>query len=249
MTSANSFKKKFWQVIIWPLWVLVGFIAAQLLIAGLLKLLGKFDVSLLTLLDETVFSAVISAIVYILALVIVIGVPWWLKRVKTTSRDLGLWRLPSWLDIGLAPAGFIVYITISASLLWLATTYLPGIKLDQIQEIGFDMINRRYEYLLAFGTLVVLAPLAEEILFRGYLYGKLRKTVPVWLAILVTSGLFGAAHGQWNVGIDTFTLSLVLCVLREISGSVWASVLLHMLKNAIAFYFLFINPILSGMLG
>jgi membrane protease YdiL (CAAX protease family) len=71
----------------------------------------------------------------------------------------------------------------------------------------------------------------------------------VWLAILITSTLFGLIHGAWNVGIDTFALSIVLCVVRLKTGSLWASILIHMTKNAIAFYLLFINPLLLHTLG
>jgi hypothetical protein len=71
----------------------------------------------------------------------------------------------------------------------------------------------------------------------------------VWAAIIITSLLFGAVHGQWNVAIDVFVLSLVLCSLREVTGNIWAGVLLHMLKNGLAFYLLFINPSLLHTIG
>jgi len=64
------------------------------------------------------------------------------------------------------------------------------------------------------------------------------------VAALVTSLVFAAVHGQWNVAIDTFALSLVLCALREVTGTIWAGILLHMFKNAIAFYVLFIYPVM-----
>ena len=102
---------------------------------------------------------------------------------------------------------------------------------------------------MAFLTLVVIAPVAEETIFRGYLLGKLRKFVPVWLAILATSVLFGAVHGAWNLAIDTFALSVVMSLLRQNTGSLWASILLHMTKNGIAFYILFINPAILHTLG
>jgi hypothetical protein len=102
---------------------------------------------------------------------------------------------------------------------------------------------------------VIIAPIAEEVLFRGYLLGKLKKSVPIWLAILITSLLFGAFHlvnsgnYSWNLAIDTFALSIVLCSLRVLTGSIWASILLHMVKNGIAFYLFFISPLLLVTLG
>jgi len=96
---------------------------------------------------------------------------------------------------------------------------------------------------------VIVAPVAEEIIFRGYLYGKLKKFVPIWVAIVVTSLIFGAIHGAWNLAIDTFALSLILCLMREFTGNIWSSILLHMVKNGIAFYILFINSSLLTTLG
>ena len=107
----------------------------------------------------------------------------------------------------------------------------------------------QFEYVLAFISLVIVAPFAEEVLFRGYLFGKLQKYTSVWLSILITSLLFAVVHFQWNVGIDVFVLSIVLCLLRIVSGSLWPAILLHMVKNGVAFYFLFINPSLLSTLG
>ena len=103
---------------------------------------------------------------------------------------------------------------------------------------------------MIFLTLVVLAPLAEEVLFRGYLFGKIRKLAPFWISAIMASLTFGLAHLwagpgtalQWLVAIDTFVLSLVLCLLREHTGAIWAGVLVHAIKNGIAFYFIYLNP-------
>jgi membrane protease YdiL (CAAX protease family) len=47
---------------------------------------------------------------------------------------------------------------------------------------------------------------------------------------------------QWAVALDTMVLSLMLCTLREYTGAIWAGVLVHAIKNGLAFYLLFINP-------
>jgi membrane protease YdiL (CAAX protease family) len=224
------------------LWVLAGFVTAYLLLAtGLLGL--KTAGVHLDAMNAVVLSTILAAVVYVLTLAIVVGVPWALKR-RTTKEDIGLTRLPSWMDILLAPAGFVVYFIISSVIVLCVTKLFPGFNTDQAQATGFENISQRYEYILAFVTLVIIAPVAEEILFRGYLYGKLKKRAPIWVAALGTSVLFGAIHGQWNVGVDVFALSLVLCTLREVTGNIWAGMLVHMLKNGVAFYFLFVNTAL-----
>jgi membrane protease YdiL (CAAX protease family) len=231
-----------------PAWVFTSFILAQLVALAGIWALTKLGVYLPPS-DDVVFNTVLAAVVYLLTLLIVIGVPWLIRRKVTTKEDVGLTRLPSWMDIVLAPAGAIVYLLFAAVLLSLFAAIFPHIDLQQAQDTGFQNLATKSQYLLAFMTLVIIAPLAEEVLFRGYLYGKLRKHVPLWLAMLVTSALFGAVHGQWNVALDTFALSIVMCSLREVTGSIWSGVLLHMIKNSIAFYFLFINPSLLGTLG
>ena len=229
-------------------WVFVGFVAAQMLISGLLWLMDQFDVSLVSI-DQTVLESILAALIYLITLAIVIGLPWLIKKRRTTLGDIGLTRLPTWTDIFMAPVGLVVYFVLSTILISLATAFLPWFDSSQAQDTGFSGLTYNYEYVLAFLTLVVVAPVAEEIIFRGYLFGKLKKFLPIWVAVVATSLLFGLVHGAWNLAIDTFALSIVLCLLRQSTGSLWAPILLHMSKNGIAFYFLFINPTLLNTLG
>lgn len=246
----NGQKKKFqWaRVFALPLWVAVSFGLGNLILTGILIALRSFGVSFSGI-NETVLSTVLAAGIYLLSLAIVIGLPWILRKHSTSREEVGLARFPSWADLGLAPVGFVVYFLITGVVLYIVTLLVPSFDTDQVQQTGFDNLARQHEYLLAFLTLVVIAPIAEEILFRGYLYGKLRKSAPIWLAVIITSVLFGTVHGQWNVAVDVFSLSVVLCALREVTGGIWAGILVHMLKNGVAFYLLFVNPSLLPIMG
>lgn len=239
---------KWWLIVALPLWVFVSFSVAQLIIASLAEGVHGLGVSFKSI-DPTILNSVIAACVYATTLAVVIGIPWAVLRARTGRIDLGLTRLPEWFDIILAPAGFVIYILGSGLVIYAVSQWVPGFNAAQQQDTGFGNIVKQYELMLAFATLVIIAPLAEETLFRGYLYGKLRKSVPIWVAMVVTSAMFGFLHGQWNVGIDVFVLSLVMCSLREITGSIWAGVLVHMIKNGLAFFILFIYPLLSHTIG
>jgi membrane protease YdiL (CAAX protease family) len=243
-----------WFVVALPIWVYVGFMVAQLVVQLLAVGLVSLGVHLDSI-NSAVLSTVVAACIYVVTLVIVIGLPILLKNQKFSGKELGLWRLPEWMDILLAPAGFIIYIVLSGLLAYGFSQLFPQVTASA-QNTGFNNLNSSYQYILAFVTLVIIAPFAEELLFRGYLLGKLIKYAPIWLSVLITSLLFGFLHMTisgggitgWSLGLDTFALSLVLCTLRLITRSIWPSILLHMIKNSVAFAILFIIPLLSGTL-
>lgn len=232
----------------YTVWVAGAFFAASIIVDQVLLALINLGVPLGQL-NQVIFATVYSVMVYGLALWAVIWIPKRLLRKTTDRKDLGVSRLPSWMDIMLAPAVFLPYFLLSSGLLMLATAVFPAIDVNQKQELGFSTSIFGSELALAFVVLVVVAPLVEETLFRGYLYGKLRPKIGHIGSMLLVSLCFAVLHGQANVGIDVFALSIVLCLLREYTGSIWAGVLLHALKNGLAFYLLFINPSLLSTMG
>ena len=120
--------------------------------------------------------------------------------------------------------------------------------MEEAQSVGFSLYVTGVERMITFVVLVVIAPIFEEIIFRGWLYGKLRglfsEKMPEIAGIIVAnflvSLLFGIVHLQWNVGVNVFALSVVLCALREVTGTIYAGILTHMVKNGVAFYLLYV---------
>ena len=228
-----------WRIALWWLglavWVGVAVIASELLVGKILVLILPAD-----LLKSNVVTTVYNFLGYAASMIVTIGVPWWLLKKKTTRDELGLRGLPTWTDLLLAPAGFIVTLILGAILTLVMMAILPQINWQQTQNVGFHALYQFHEYILAFVCLVVLAPICEEIIFRGWLYGKLRVKMPAIPAILIVSTLFGIMHFQWNVGVSVFAMSLGMCFMRELTGTIWSGVILHMIKNGIAFYALFV---------
>lgn len=254
-TPQKQIKKTIFGVLTMCLWVFVSVVAAQLVVGFLMVAIIGGDNF-----QQPVWTAVYSALSYILALVLVIFVPARLvakwrglgKKVKTGSEkisrtELGLNGWPTWTDIGLAPVGFVVSLVLAAGLVYIFSLF-PWFDAEQAQDVGFSIYMGGADRIVAFITLVVLAPIAEEIIFRGWLYGKIRERlsqvtsekVGVVVSILVVSVLFGIVHMQWNVGVNVFALSVVLCALREITGTIYAGILTHMVKNGVAFYLLYV---------
>ena len=95
----------------------------------------------------------------------------------------------------------------------------------------------------AYGTLIgscviiiVVAPICEEIFFRGFLYRILRGRMGLWPALVITGALFGAVHlssgGPLAVALIA-PLGFLLCLVYERSGSLFPCIALHALNNAI----------------
>lgn len=187
--------RKIGLALVFPLWVLVSFGIAQAVVFGILWTTVQFGIPP-EFFNGAGFQTLATAVIYTLSLALAVGVPWIAKKRRPNWAEVGLQRLPTWTDIALAPAGFIVYFLASALLIFITTQIVPGFDVEQVQEIGFDNLVLRHEYLMAFITLVIIAPIAEEALFRGYLYGHLRSRIPIWLAMLITSAVFGAVHGR-----------------------------------------------------
>ena len=196
-------------------------------------------------LNQNVASFVGNLLVWTIMMIVLL-VP--LKKwgiLKNFKQELGLDRFPSWSDIGLAILAFFPYAVLSNIFNQTFVVLVPSYDQTQVQQLGFSNFTTQYEVMLAFLVLVVAAPIIEEIIFRGYLFGRLRKHAGTVVAILLTSITFAVLHMQLNVGIDVFALSILLCLLRVVTGSIWAGVLLHMIKNGLAYYVLFVMPMLQ----
>lgn len=169
-----------------------------------------------------------------------------LKRQGKTFRTIG-WRSTKaryYIGvIGLGVVYFISLIVVTA----VVKALIPQLDTEQEQQIGFENTSTSLHYLLIFLSLVIIPPITEEILFRGYLFGRLLQNIRFRYAAIITSIVFASLHLQfgsgapllWIAAIDTFILSLFLCYIRFKSSSLWPAILLHMIKNAIAFIVLF----------
>lgn len=157
-------------------------------------------------------------------------------------------RKPKSTDILYALGALPVYIFIFITTAVIVKALVPGLDLDQEQQLGFDGKYSGGQLTLVFASLVLLPAITEETVFRGLLYSSLKKAMPLIAAVLFTSSLFaighlpqgGATGPLYIAAIDTFVLSLILIYLREKTDGIWSSMLLHGFKNGIAFFLIFV---------
>ncbi len=91
--------------------------------------------------------------------------------------------------------------------------------------------------LLAFLATVIVAPITEEIFFRGLIYTRLKRGMPMAIALLLEAALFGAMHGTPIQMAYAFVLGVLLTLLYEKFGSVYVSIAFHMAFNLVGGYF------------
>lgn len=78
---------------------------------------------------------------------------------------------------------------------------------------------------------VIVAPLCEEIIFRGYLYPVAKRFTGPWPAAIFSALVFGAAHGNLTALLPLFLLALLLVWLYEKTGSLWSTIAVHFCFN------------------
>ncbi|MEA2441285.1 MAG: protease family protein [Thermoleophilaceae bacterium] len=102
-----------------------------------------------------------------------------------------------------------------------------------VESLGADSNT----LLLVVGAVVVIAvaPVCEELFFRGILFTVLRRYMPFWPAALIDGILFGFVHGSLVIVPVLAALGLMFCYVYARTGSLFATIALHSLNNTIAY--------------
>lgn len=241
-----KFLKTTLEIIALCAWVVVGMFLSEILIAYPLYWLIGDKIS-----STPLWNSLYIVLADLLRLVIIIGIPHFVtkkaKKLKkatnlcTTSREeLGLKGFPTWTDLGLGPIAYIAYIMLFSLAINLMQNF-AWFDANETQNLGYTAILNPADRIFAFIALAIVTPVVEEVVFRGFLYGKLRARLPLIPSIIIVSALFGALHGQWNVAVGVFILSALNCTLREITGTIYAGIITHMVMNGLA---TFVNYVL-----
>jgi membrane protease YdiL (CAAX protease family) len=154
------------------------------------------------------------------------------KPKPNVQAVLGLRPTPILKAIGWLLAIYFGYFVIAG--IW--STIVSSPEEDLLQEVGADQ-STLAAIAIAF-VVCVGAPLAEETLFRGFIFGGLRRWHGFWPAAIISGTMFGAAHifgspVEFILPLAVFGFGLAL--LYELTKSLFPGIYLHCLNNCLAF--------------
>ncbi len=115
----------------------------------------------------------------------------------------------------------------------------------EMEELFTSVCSTPYGYF----TLAVLAPWAEEVVFRGAILRKLLEIFSHqmhWVAIVISAIIFGAVHMNMAQGVNAFVLGLLLGWMFYRTGSIFPGIVLHWANNTIAYILVRLRPDLSN---
>jgi membrane protease YdiL (CAAX protease family) len=186
---------------------------------------------------EQINTGDLSAILLLNLLNLLAGlgvVAWFLNHYGVGLKAVG-WRRVDLERSALYTVGILVAFQIGASLvLGIVSLLAPVFGPNQIQHAYFIGTSPQNRF-MAFVALVILPPLLEETVFRGFVFPALAKHWGVVWGAVISSAIFGIAHAQITLSIYTFVLGLLLCFMYTRLKSIFPGMALHMINNLVAF--------------
>ena len=122
--------------------------------------------------------------------------------------------------------GIALYVSVSTILGLLP---IPDTLLNQYSDFSSTLFGGSIWITIL--AVAVVAPITEEIIFRGFMLSRLRRSMPTAVAAIISSLIFAVAHGALVWMAYAFVLGIVLCYVATKYRSIVASMVLHIAFN------------------
>lgn len=177
-----------------------------------------------------------GAVRYLLTLAIELGLLMLvLRRYGKKWQDFGLKKF-NWLKSILSIIGVYIVFSVGIVVVFvLVSALFPGINTKEAQDTAFEFGHSHIALLVSFIASVMIAPIVEEIQFRGFILPAFEKSFGPFFGLTLSSLTFAGLHLQTNVVIYTFVLAIVLGLMYRRLGSIIPGIALHTINNLLAF--------------
>jgi membrane protease YdiL (CAAX protease family) len=208
-------------------WWLLGGLLTAIIVPPLL--VAPFDPKLKSdgalLVAQAIFDGIL------LAFAVGAASGWNYRRWRAAVERLGMRRF--------APSGLALAFGVWIAYLIVAGLFAQYVLKPNQEDIGGDLGIGNPNVVVAVAAvleIVVLAPIAEELFFRGFFFGGLRSQWSFPAAAITTGVIFGLVHAPTGptAAIPLAGLGFALCFIYERTGSIWPCIAVHALNNGIA---------------
>ena len=215
----------------------IGLSAGMLLAITLPSLLGLSVIRDLLGNYQLVASMIVGGLAYLTAVIATYLVI--VRRQRGSWRDIGF-RTPPLLAFLLTPLLFFGQLMALLIVNVILRAIIGNFENPQIAALtdpkGFSWLNFAFVFVVG----AIIAPIVEEMVFRGLLYQWLRKHTNIVIAIILSGAIFAAAHVYPVVLLPLFVIGVVFAAVFEWTKSLWITILLHFFQNALAISFFFV---------
>ncbi|MDO9592411.1 MAG: type II CAAX endopeptidase family protein, partial [Erysipelotrichaceae bacterium] len=106
-------------------------------------------------------------------------------------------------------------------------------NLENYEQLILSMIGQSPTWLILL-TVGIIAPIAEELLFRGLVFHMFNRHMNIKIALIVQGLLFGAFHMNLVQGLYASVLGIVLGITYLLTGTLWIPIIIHIVNNSVA---------------
>jgi membrane protease YdiL (CAAX protease family) len=222
----------------WPAWMAPAVLVSGLLLAAFGGLLidlpaAAFGVDITAShvpAGLVIADTVVQDIAFVLAAVIFAQMGG--RKVRAPQFGLRAPNVGWWGTIGRIAVLIVVYLLFS----WIWGAFVHAKPEKLLETLGTN--EGTALLLLSAGLTCVVAPICEELLFRGFIFTALRNWLGTLPAAVITGLLFGGVHYGSAPTLDLVPLAALgfgLCLLYRYTGSLYPSIVVHSLNNSVAF--------------
>ena len=231
-----------WTSILWVvLFFAINFTVSvvALIVAAITHSPSAADVaSFLQLVSDIKFIAIPTIWGLFTSSVLTLGALWLLLRKKERYAAL---QLDRWSQIGIGKTLIYAVLIVGAGMIFgeLYSRYIiPDIKIQEQMRQIFNALPKTPLYAaVLFLSATILAPVLEEIIFRGFLQTSITRLAGPLSGILIAAAVFAAMHFDFYAFPVLFALGAGFGWLYQLTGSLRVNIILHILNNLAAILF------------
>lgn len=187
---------------------------ALYLLIGMMAMAGSGGYTLATNLMEKAACACVMGYLFI-------------KDSKTIFWPKGQYSILVWVLLAAAGAGICIGVNQLFAATGLIQFFMKDYELVTSALYGQNL-------LLEVLVMVIAAPIAEELLFRGVLFRRMRTYCSYLPAAIITALIFALIHGNILQGIYGFAVGMLFTYVYEMLRTIWAPVVCHAAANAVS---------------